>query len=99
MSWQKSDLALNGGRPCLSAPFRWPVHDETERGLLLQVLESGRWGFNGDREGELATALANYLGAPHALLVTSGTVALEVAIQALNIGPGDEVIMPAMTWT
>ena len=41
---------------------------------------------------------ADYMGAEHALTVTSGTVALHAAMTAIGVGPGDEVLVPAYTW-
>jgi perosamine synthetase len=43
-------------------------------------------------------AMADYLGVPHAVAVTNGTVALDLAFKVLGVGPGDEVIVPAMTY-
>lgn len=48
--------------------------------------------------GQLEAELASLIGAKHALAVTSGTAALEVALGALGIGPGDEVLVPAWSW-
>jgi L-glutamine:2-deoxy-scyllo-inosose/3-amino-2,3-dideoxy-scyllo-inosose aminotransferase len=92
-------LALNGGSPVRSAPYPWPIHGAEEKRLLLQVLDSGRWSFDGPMEAALARTLSDYLNVPYALLVSSGTVALELAIEALGIHSGDEVILPALTWT
>ncbi len=93
------DLALNGGQPCRSKPYPWPIHGDAEKQLLLEVLESGRWAFEGPKEAELSRTLASYLRTKYAILVSSGTVALEIAIQAVGLGPGDEVVLPALTWT
>lgn len=91
-------LAINGGRPIRTAPYVWPIHEGYERELLLEVLESGVWSFNGPMQTRLEEELQSYLNVDFAYLVNSGTSALEIAIRALGIGPGDEVVIPALTW-
>ncbi|HYH13480.1 MAG TPA: DegT/DnrJ/EryC1/StrS family aminotransferase, partial [Thermomicrobiales bacterium] len=93
-------LAIDGGTPAVSSPMpAWPVHSDRERELLLSVLESGQWGeLTGSRNAEFATAFATFQGADHALLTPSGTLALEAALEALGIGPGDEVVTSAWTF-
>jgi dTDP-4-amino-4,6-dideoxygalactose transaminase len=93
-------LAINGGQPVRSLPFpSWPVWDETEEKQLLEVLHSGHWGIlDGGKVAEFETKFAEFVGANHALCVTSGTAALEIALRALGIGPGDEVITTPYTF-
>lgn len=92
-------LALFGGEPVRRRPFQaWPVHGHRERELVLEVLADGDWSFDGPREQEFTDRFSAFCGAAAAFCVTSGTVALEVALRALGIGPGDEVIVPALTW-
>ncbi len=62
-----------------------------------QVLEHGHF-IMGPEIAELETALANYVGVKHALTVASGTDSLEIALRALDIGAGDEVITVPFTW-
>jgi 8-amino-3,8-dideoxy-alpha-D-manno-octulosonate transaminase len=79
---------------------------EEERKEIMDVLETGilmRYGFDRERKGvfkvrEFEEAFAKYCGAAYALGVTSGSAALKVALSALDIGPGDEVIVPAFTF-
>lgn len=61
------------------------------------VLEHGQY-ILGPEINELETALARYVGVRHAITVASGTVSLEIALRALGIGPGDEVITVPFTW-
>jgi L-glutamine:2-deoxy-scyllo-inosose/3-amino-2,3-dideoxy-scyllo-inosose aminotransferase len=94
-----STLAVKGGTPLRTKPYpRWPIFDETESSGLLEVLGSGKWSFGGPKEDEFSQKFAAYCGAQHALCVANGSVSLEIALRALGIGPGDEVIVPALTW-
>ncbi len=73
---------------------------------VMEVLETGiliRYNFDQERKGvfkcrEFEEAFARYCGSRYALGVTSGSAALKVALTALNVGPGDEVIVPAFTF-
>ena len=93
-------LAIDGGQPLRTVPFpSWPVWDEQEEKLLLEVLHSGHWGIlSGDKVTTFEKAFAAFQGAEHALCVTSGTAALEIAMRVLGIGPGDEVITTPYTF-
>jgi dTDP-4-amino-4,6-dideoxygalactose transaminase len=93
-------LAIDGGQPLRTVPFpSWPVWDEREEKLLLEVLHSGHWGIlSGDKVAAFEKAFAAFVGVEHALCVTSGTTALEIAMRVLGIGPGDEVITTPYTF-
>jgi len=98
-------LALNGGKPVRTAPFPvWPHAGAEERVWLERVLEGQRWfaGALGDDPEALGTLFgrrfAEFVGVRHALPVANGSVSLEIALRALRIGPGDEVIVPAYTY-
>jgi len=93
-------LAINGGTPVRTAPFpAWPVFDEREVGALTEVLYSGAWGCtNGTKVKEFEEEFAELCGAKHAICLTSGTSALEVALWAAGVEPGDEVIVPPYTF-
>jgi UDP-2-acetamido-2-deoxy-ribo-hexuluronate aminotransferase len=64
---------------------------------MRAVLEHGHF-IMGPEIAELETKLATYVGVKHCLTVASGTVSLEIALRALDIGPGDEVITVPFTW-
>lgn len=64
---------------------------------MRRVLEHGQY-IMGPEIAELERALASYVGARHAITVASGTDSLEIALRALGIGPGDEVITVPFTW-
>ncbi len=95
-----SRLAVDGGPPVRSLPFpSWPVFDQREEDLLLEVLHTGRWSvLNGDKVRRFEERFAAYQRARHALCVPNGTLALQLALMALGIGPGDEVIVPPYTF-
>ena len=97
-----STLAILGGQPLRTRPFpTWPVFDVRERAQLEDVLTSQSWGgypSPNRKAAEFAAAFAAYQGARFAIPTTSGTSALEVALKALGIGAGDEVIVPAITF-
>lgn len=77
----------------------WPQFDDAERQGLQRALEHGQWWRITGREIEaFEREFAVYNGAPHALAVTNGTAALELALRVHDIGPGDEVIVPAFTF-
>ncbi len=90
--------AVLGGKPLISAPHVWPEHGERERTALFRVLERGRWAYDGPAQAEFERRFSAVQGVPHARTVANGTVALQLALEALNIGRGDEVIVPGLTW-
>lgn len=93
-------LALLGGSPIRSRPFpSWPQWGREEEEGLLRVLHSGKWGsLHGSETACFEDEFARFLGARHAVAVTNGTAALEVALRAAGLQAGDEVIIPAYTF-
>jgi dTDP-4-amino-4,6-dideoxygalactose transaminase len=93
-------LTLLGGKPVKSTPYPlWPQYDDQEREALLQVLDSRVWWRTpGTATLQFEQEFAAYHQAKHGIAVTNGTAALEVALAALGIGPGDEVIVPNFTF-
>ena len=100
--------AIDGGTPVRSTPLRagyWGTqyYDEKERAELLDVLEAKspfRWygAQNPTKVLQFEREFAARMQTKFALAVTSGTAALQCALAAFEIGPGDEVILPAWTW-
>lgn len=91
-------LALKGGKPVRTKPWpAWPIWDDQERRGLREVLESGKWWY-GEKVREFEAAFARFQKAKYCVTVSSGTTALETCLLALNIGPGDEVVVPAYTF-
>ncbi|HLN15239.1 MAG TPA: DegT/DnrJ/EryC1/StrS family aminotransferase [Acidimicrobiales bacterium] len=74
-----------------------PVTGDEEWTALRGSLESG-WLTQGPRVAEFERLFAEYQGVPYAKAVTSCTTGMHLALRALGIGPGDEVIVPAFTW-
>jgi len=77
--------------------FQPPAIGEEEIAAVVETLRSG-WLTTGPRAALLEERMAAYLEAEHVLAVTSGTAALHLALLALGVGPGDEVITSPITW-
>lgn len=91
-------LALNGGPPLRSTPFpSWPVYGPAEEEALLSVLHSGRWFLDKHIE-RFECEFASFQEAKFGIATSNGTTALQVALDAIGIRPGDEVIVPAYTF-
>jgi dTDP-4-amino-4,6-dideoxygalactose transaminase len=97
-----AELAIRGGTPVRPQGYpAWPVWDDAEIQAVTDVVRSGSWGGfpePGPKAAEFETAFAAYQGARHGILMMNGTVTMEVALKALGIGWGDEVIVPALTF-
>ena len=78
-------------------PIAKPSLDQADRLSVLDPLDSG-WLVQGPRVAQFERAVAEYVGTPHAIATTSCTAALHLALLALGIGPGDEVILPSFTF-
>lgn len=104
MSESTSDrLAIEGGTPVRDVSVRpwprWPIFDQTEEQALLKVLHSGDWWYvEGDQGVAFEQEFAAYQNARHGVACTNGTAALEIALRAMEIGCGDEVIVPPYTF-
>ena len=89
-----SKLAINGGSKVFEGAFpSWPVFSEEDITSVVNVLKSGKVNYWTGKVGmEFEAEWAKWLGVKNAISVTNGTAALHVALGALDIGPGDEVI-------
>jgi dTDP-4-amino-4,6-dideoxygalactose transaminase len=101
-SAQANKLAITGGEPLRKTPFtQWPLADEKERAAIEDVLTSSKWGgqpFPGKYAVAFAKQFAELHTVKYAQCVNTGTVAIQAALKAIGIQPGDEVIAPAYTW-
>ena len=95
-------LAINGGTPIKDVKTNpwpaWPVWGKEEEKSLIEVLNSGVWSYNGPKETEFNRLFAEFTGTKYAVCTVNGTVTLQIALEALGIGVGDEVILPGLTW-
>jgi len=78
-------------------PYGRHLVDSADIAALVEVLQSD-WLTTGPRVVEFESAVAAFVGARHGVAVSSGTAALHAAMHALGVGPGDEVIVPAITF-
>lgn len=90
-----SRLAIAGGTPVRTEPpAPWPSYSPEEIAAASNVLESGRVNYwSGENCATFEREFADYHGARHAVTLANGTLALELALRVLGVGPGDEVIV------
>ena len=93
-------LALLGGQPAKTQPFPdWPQYDQHEEKALMDVLHSTVWWRTpGTKTLQFEQDFAKYHQVKYGVACTNGTAALEIAMAALDIGLGDEVIVPDFTF-
>lgn len=93
-------LAIDGGTPVRTKAFPpWPYFDSDEISVVTDVLASGKVNYWTGEEGRtFEVEFAAIAGCRHAIALANGTVALELALYALGIGPGDEVIVTSRTF-
>jgi dTDP-4-amino-4,6-dideoxygalactose transaminase len=98
-----AELAINGGTPVRAAAYpAWPATDDDYVAAITDVVRSGEWGGfpePGINATSFLRSFAAYQGARFGALMVNGTVTMEVACKALDIGWGDEVIVPALTFS
>ena len=94
MQSNKSILAIHGGDPLRSKPLpQWPSYGDEEIQAAVDVLRSGKLARqSGSKVSQFERAFAERFQVKHAIAVNSGTAAIHVALGALGIGPGDDVI-------
>jgi dTDP-4-amino-4,6-dideoxygalactose transaminase len=93
-------LAIDGGTPVRTTPIgRWPEFGKPEEDLLLAALRSGVWGsIDGTFVNDLEREFAAVQDARHGIATVNATMGLSVALKAVGIGPGDEVLVPPYTF-
>ena len=95
-----NQLAIKGGPKAVTNKLQgWPQFDESGIKAVEDVLRSGKVNYwTGKRGMEFERKFAEWQGSKYAISVATGTAALHVALSALGIGPGDEVIVPSYTF-
>lgn len=93
-------LALLGGKPVRNEPFpSWPVISANEEKAWMEVLRAKKWNrLGGSYVDRFENIWAKQLGSKYCLATSSGTSALVSAVNALGVGPGDEVLVPPYTF-
>lgn len=93
-------LAIDGGTPVRTIPLaHWPHFAQDEVDAVAAILTSGKVNYWTGEEGRIfEKEFAAYTGCNYAIALTNGTVALEIALYALGIGQGDEVIVTSRTF-
>jgi dTDP-4-amino-4,6-dideoxygalactose transaminase len=96
----QTQLAIEGGEPLRKHPFApWPSFSQEEIAAVTRILESGKVNYwTGDEGRQFEAEFASFTGSKHAIALANGTVALELALQVLDMGPGDEVITTSRTF-
>jgi len=93
-------LAINGAAPVRTEPFpAWPMNLEESARAAGETVLSGIWGsIQGEKVRGLERRFAAFQDADHGIAVCNGTTALCLALQAVGVEPGDEIIVPAYTF-
>lgn len=93
-------LAIEGGRKIRTRPFpAWPYFWQEQKEAVQKVLDSGKVNYwTGSLGREFQARFAEFTCTSYAVAVNSGTAALHCALAAAQVGPGDEVIVPARTF-
>ena len=95
-------LAALGGTPLFTEgeykTVQWPPVFEKTADKIRELYLSRAWSFNSPTEQAFEQEFAAFHNAKYGILMSNGTVTLECALNALGVGPGDEVIVPDLTW-
>lgn len=92
-------LAIKGGERVRTEPFpSWPVWGREEEEALLTALRSGVWGRGGQLVKRFGEVFASYIGCKFGVPCMNGTTALQVALRAVGVGPGDRVLTTPYTF-
>lgn len=96
----RSELAIDGGKPVRAAPLPpWPYYAQDELDAVRDVLASGRVNYwTGQECAKFEREFAAYVGCRHAIALANGSVALELALIALGVGAGDDVVVTSRSF-
>ena len=84
-------------KPSIRIPWSPPLLEEDDKQAAISVIQSG-WMTQGKQTAAFESEMARACGAKHAVVVNNGTAALMVALLVHGIKPGDEVLVPTMTF-
>jgi len=94
-----AELALAGGKPIRTKEFpQWPVRDASDEKAVANVVRGAVWGTHSDVTAKFEQDFAAYVGARHGVACTNGTAALSIALYAIGIEEGAEVVVPPYTF-
>ncbi|MFH1700065.1 MAG: DegT/DnrJ/EryC1/StrS family aminotransferase [Candidatus Zixiibacteriota bacterium] len=88
---------IKNNKSLATVPITAPLFDENEERGVCEVLRSG-WVAQGPKVAEFEKKFASFVNSPHAIAVSSCTAGLHLALRAMGIGPGDEVLLPSFTF-
>ncbi|OGA24460.1 MAG: aminotransferase [Betaproteobacteria bacterium RIFCSPLOWO2_02_FULL_67_26] len=96
----RSELAIHGGEPVRAAPLPpWPQYAQDELDAVRNVLASGKVNYWTGQEGaEFEKEYAAHVGCRYAVALSNGSVALELALHALGVGPGADVVVTSRSF-
>jgi dTDP-4-amino-4,6-dideoxygalactose transaminase len=96
----KQTLAVLGGRPVRTEHFpSWPILERNDRESWSKVLEEGHWcRLDGNYANTFEKVYAEQCGTQHCTATANGTSALYASLNALGVGPGDEILVPPYTF-
>ena len=95
----KTTLAMFGGEQAVQRPApAWPVTGELEVAWMEAVVRSGKWSWLGPHETAFCDEYRGFIGSRYCVALANGTVTMQCALQAVGVEPGDEVIVPGLTW-
>lgn len=92
-------LAIMGGEKenNNNAPA-WPIFDDADVKRVADVVASGKWSWIGPEEVAFSKEYAEFIGTKYCACMSNGTVTLQCGLQAVGVVPGDDVIVPGLTW-
>ncbi len=95
----QSKPAILGGSPAVTIETpSWPVVGEQEMAWMEEVVKSGKWRWLDPHETAFCQEFASFIGSNYCLCLANGSVTLQCALQGVGVAPGDEVIVPGLTW-